>query len=170
MIDLIGIGKRVKTARTEHKLTREKLAEIVNVTPHYIYEIERGMKAMSLETLANISSALELSSDYILFGKYHNPDDSVFAMLEELSEEKRLRAEKAFAALLPYLKQKWGTRSPPVFYEICIAQHAFKEYAKKYNLHWGFVRDIDEELYINNTIYTEDMSGDNWISLDDVLK
>ncbi len=54
MIDLIGIGKRVKTARTEHKLTREKLAEIVNVTPHYIYEIERGMKAMSLETLANI--------------------------------------------------------------------------------------------------------------------
>lgn len=104
MIDLIGIGKRVKTARTERKLTREKLAEIVNVTPHYIYEIERGMKAMSLETLANISSALELSSDYILFGKYHNPDDSVFAMLEELSEEKRLRAERAFAALLPYLK------------------------------------------------------------------
>ena len=104
MIDLIGIGKRVKTARTEHKLTREKLAEIVNVTPHYIYEIERGMKAMSLETLANISSALELSSDYILFGKYHNPDDSVFAMLEELSEEKRLRAERAFAALQPYLK------------------------------------------------------------------
>lgn len=104
MIDLIGIGKRVKTARTEHKLTREKFAEIVNVTPHYIYEIERGMKAMSLETIANISSALELSSDYILFGKYHNPDDSVFAMLEELSEEKRLRAEKAFAALLPYLK------------------------------------------------------------------
>lgn len=48
--------------------------------------------------------------------------------------------------------------------------NAYKEYAKKYNLHWGFVRDIDEELYINNTIYTEDMSGDNWISLDDVLK
>lgn len=48
--------------------------------------------------------------------------------------------------------------------------NAFKKYAKKYNLHWGFVRDIDEELYINNTIYTEDMSGDNWITLDDVLK
>ena len=48
--------------------------------------------------------------------------------------------------------------------------NAFKKYAKKYNLHWGFVRDIDEELYINNTIYTEDMSGENWIPLDDVLK
>ncbi|MGN0651136.1 MAG: helix-turn-helix domain-containing protein [Oscillospiraceae bacterium] len=104
MIDLIGIGKRIKAARTEHKLTREKLAELVNVSPHYIYEIERGMKAMSLETLASISASLELSADYILFGMYHNPDDSVFAMLEELSEEKRLRAEKAFAALLPFLK------------------------------------------------------------------
>ena len=104
MIDLISIGKRVKAARTEQRLTREQLAEIVNVTPHYIYEIERGMKAMSLETLAAIATALELSADYILFGRYHNTDDSVFAMLEELSEEKRLRAEKAFAALLPYLK------------------------------------------------------------------
>jgi len=47
--------------------------------------------------------------------------------------------------------------------------NAFKEYAKKYNLHWGFVRDIDEELYINNTVYTEDMSGDNWIPLEHVL-
>lgn len=42
---------------------------------------------------------------------------------------------------------------------------AFKAYAKKYNLNWGFVRDIDEQLYINNSIYSDDMSGDNWISL-----
>lgn len=27
---------------------------------------------------------------------------------------------------------------------------------------------IDEELYINNTIYTEDMSGENWIPLEPV--
>ena len=30
------------------------------------------------------------------------------------------------------------------------------------------MRDIDEELYINNTIYTEDMSGENWIPLEPV--
>lgn len=42
---------------------------------------------------------------------------------------------------------------------------AFKEYAKKYNLNWGFVRDIDEKLYINNTVYSDDMSGDNWVEL-----
>lgn len=40
---------------------------------------------------------------------------------------------------------------------------AFKDYASKYGLKWGFVRDIDEELYINNTEYSEDMMGNpNW--------
>lgn len=46
---------------------------------------------------------------------------------------------------------------------------AFKQYAKKYNLHWGFVRDIDEELFINNTEYVEDMSDDSWKPLDEEL-
>lgn len=45
----------------------------------------------------------------------------------------------------------------------------FKQYAKKYNLHWGFVRDIDEELFINNTEYVEDMSDDSWKPLEEEL-
>lgn len=36
---------------------------------------------------------------------------------------------------------------------------AFKDYARKYGVKWGFVRDIDEDLYINNTEYSEDMMG-----------
>ncbi len=47
---------------------------------------------------------------------------------------------------------------------------AFRNYAKKYHIHWGFVRDIDEELYINNTEYTDDMSGSNWQPLDTILR
>ena len=41
---------------------------------------------------------------------------------------------------------------------------ALKEYAKKYNVNWGFVRDYDknESLYLCNTEYTEDMENDNW--------
>lgn len=46
---------------------------------------------------------------------------------------------------------------------------AFKEYAEKYKLKWGFVRDIDEELFINNTEYVEDMSDESWKPLDEEL-
>ena len=46
---------------------------------------------------------------------------------------------------------------------------ALKTYAQKYNLKWGFVRDIDEELFINNTEYVEDMSDDSWKPLEEEL-
>ena len=45
--------------------------------------------------------------------------------------------------------------------------NAFKTYAERYGLKWGFVRDINEELFINNTEYVEDMSNSNWRPLSD---
>lgn len=46
-----------------------------------------------------------------------------------------------------------------------------KNYAEKYNLKWGFVRDYDknDSLYFCNTEYTEDMSKENWINLKEIL-
>lgn len=46
---------------------------------------------------------------------------------------------------------------------------AFKEYAARYGVQWGFVRDVDGELYLNNTEYTDDMTGDNWKPLENVI-
>lgn len=47
---------------------------------------------------------------------------------------------------------------------------AFKDYAERYGVKWGFVRDIDDELYLCNTEYTDDMFGGNWMPLESVLK
>ena len=49
---------------------------------------------------------------------------------------------------------------------------ALKEYSKRYNVNWGFVRDYDknEQLYFCNTEYTEDMENDNWILLKEIFK
>ena len=48
---------------------------------------------------------------------------------------------------------------------------ALKEYSKRYNVNWGFVRDYDknEQLYFCNTEYTEDMENDNWILLKSIF-
>ena len=43
--------------------------------------------------------------------------------------------------------------------------NAFKAYAAKHNLHWGFVRDKDNQLYINNTEFAEDMADNHWVPL-----
>lgn len=47
---------------------------------------------------------------------------------------------------------------------------AFKLYAERHkDVKWGFVRDKNEKLYINNSIYTEDMQSSHWIPLENVL-
>ena len=47
--------------------------------------------------------------------------------------------------------------------------YAFKEYARRLNLNWGFVRDKDNKLYINNTEYVADMAAEEWQPLGEVL-
>ncbi len=47
--------------------------------------------------------------------------------------------------------------------------YAFKEYADDYKINWGFVRDKDTRLYINNTSYIEDLSNSNWKRLEDLF-
>ena len=40
--------------------------------------------------------------------------------------------------------------------------NAFKKNMQGKDLKWGFVRDKDGDLYINNTTYAEDMADENW--------
>lgn len=60
------LGKRIKHAREEKKLTQEKLAELIGVSTVYISHLEIGSKTPSLETLIKISNTLEVSIDYLL--------------------------------------------------------------------------------------------------------
>ncbi len=47
--------------------------------------------------------------------------------------------------------------------------NAFKKYAQEKGLHWGFVRDKDNRLYINNTVFAMDMADDHWQPLEKVF-
>lgn len=47
--------------------------------------------------------------------------------------------------------------------------YAFKKYAGTHKINWGFVRDKDTRLYLNNTTYKEDMSDVEWKRLEDVF-
>ena len=46
---------------------------------------------------------------------------------------------------------------------------AFKQFANRNNYKFGFIRDRNDELYLNNTEYIDDMNNDNWILLEEVF-
>ena len=66
---LIEMGKRLAKRRKELNMTQEKLAEKVDVSLQTISNIELGKKAVRPENLAKLCHELDITSDYILYGK-----------------------------------------------------------------------------------------------------
>lgn len=62
------IGANIKAARTQKNWTQQTLAEKSGMTNTQISAYERGKKAPTLDSLATLSSALEVSMDYLYFG------------------------------------------------------------------------------------------------------
>lgn len=65
----IRMGERIHTLRTERGLTAEQLAECVEVSTQYIFDVERGKKCMGSDVLSRMSGALEVSCDYLTSGR-----------------------------------------------------------------------------------------------------
>lgn len=63
------VGKRIKLLRKSRKFTREELAEKAEISSKFLYEVEKGRKGLSADSLLKISRALSYSCDYILTGK-----------------------------------------------------------------------------------------------------
>ncbi len=68
LIDNKAVGRRLRLRRDALGITRDKLAEAIDVTPKFVQDIEYGNKGMSTETLARLSEILGLTTDYILKG------------------------------------------------------------------------------------------------------
>lgn len=50
-----------------------------------------------------------------------------------------------------------------------ITFEGFKQLANKHDYKFGFVRDKNDELYLNNTEYVDDMSDDSRVLLEEVF-
>jgi transcriptional regulator with XRE-family HTH domain len=62
------LGQRVRELRTQSEFTQEELAVRAKITWHYVSSIERGTKAATLETLAALSTALDVTLSELLLG------------------------------------------------------------------------------------------------------
>lgn len=64
--NLKTIGSNLKTYRKRNKLSQEQLAELVEVSPTYISQIELGNKIPSLDVFLKLLIATNTSADLIL--------------------------------------------------------------------------------------------------------
>lgn len=59
------IGKKIQELRKKKGITQEKLAEVVEISPHYLSALERGLYNVKLSTLVKILNYLDCSADEV---------------------------------------------------------------------------------------------------------
>ena len=59
------IGKRIQQFRKKKGMTQEELSEIIDISPHYLSALERGIYNIKLETLVKILNTLDISADEV---------------------------------------------------------------------------------------------------------
>ncbi len=75
---------RIRKAREDAGYTRERFAELLDVSVSYMAEVERGRTSISLKTLVKICDLLGLSADYVVFGTPQTEDDQLLDKLHRL--------------------------------------------------------------------------------------
>lgn len=65
-INYKAIGQRIKIARIKKGKTQESVADIIDITPSHMSNIETGKTKLSLPTLIAIANALSVSVDTLL--------------------------------------------------------------------------------------------------------
>jgi len=82
------LEKELKFKGKKFGITQEKLSEIIDVSPSYICEIEKGGSISSLATISKIARTLDISLDYLVFGiNKNNLENVVSKALESLPEK-----------------------------------------------------------------------------------
>ena len=102
-----SMGDRIRESRKAKHLTQEQLAELLDVTPYYMGELERGNKTPSLDLFIKLVEVLDVSSDYLLrdvvsVGNVYG-DTKMSRKLEKLTPKQRVALEALIDTYLKYL-------------------------------------------------------------------
>ncbi len=107
-MNYVEIGKRIKCERKKLKITREKFAEILNLSINYLGQIERGEKKFSAETIVKIADSLHVSLDYLIRGEVSssNPEqlNRIGDILVRCSKSELAMITDVIMAIVPHLK------------------------------------------------------------------
>lgn len=69
-------GSAIKKARLGKKLTQERLAEMISITPTHLKQLESERRKPSFDVLYKLAYFLDLSLDSLLSNSYGDSDDS----------------------------------------------------------------------------------------------
>ena len=104
------LGLKIRYHRKEKQITQETLAEICNLHPTYIGQIERGEKNATIESIYRIAKGLGIPISKLLENVEYLENDSsgmaleIYHMLLTLPHDKQVHLEKIVREIIDLLK------------------------------------------------------------------
>lgn len=109
--DWKNFGKRVKAYRKQIGITNEKFAEMVNRSENYLNELEKGNNSCSVHTLHQISKALKIPVDCLLYEETSNMKEEysnkeiLLNIVDRCNQEEIETIKDVIVALYPHLSE-----------------------------------------------------------------
>ncbi len=108
----IEIGVNIRKVREEAGLTQQQISELIDITPQFYSEVERGKSGISHSLMKTICERFCVSADFLIMGKREKNDISpIVEKLKYLSEEELSYVERGIMAdieLIAYEKMRKG--------------------------------------------------------------
>jgi len=103
-VNYIEVGDRIRIEREKFDISREKFAELLDLSPFFVGQIERGERNMSINTLINVSQCLHVSIDYLIFGEIRKAEEnnSFQSLISKCSEKEIKVIEEVTKIILPH--------------------------------------------------------------------
>lgn len=96
-----SIGERVSYIRKERGYTQHQLAELANISVQFLSDIENNKKSMAVKTLSQIADSLNISTDYIIYGRETSVENTAInIMLNSLSIKNQKKAIKLLSIFI----------------------------------------------------------------------
>lgn len=106
-MNLDNLGSSIANHRKAMNLTQEKLAEHLDVSTHYIYEIEKCGKTPSFPMMIRIADLFHTTIDSLLSDDTDinsNTESELIQIVNSLSPQKQDKLCEYLKCTLPYLK------------------------------------------------------------------
>lgn len=94
----VQAGDRIRKKRQLLNMTQDAASDKIGISTKYFADIERGSCGMSIETLISIGTLLDMSLDYIIYGKVYDEAESqkhsdefvaILSLMDNIPENKR---------------------------------------------------------------------------------
>lgn len=104
-INYFKIGFKIKTEREKFGMNREDFSQILDISSHFLGQVERGERKMSVNGYINVCECLHISMDSLFFEQVNTNSNtnSIYSLLKKCSEKEIVVIETIIKSTLPYL-------------------------------------------------------------------